>query len=168
MCSYQRQGGKTMDVGRRGVVPGGNSTSDNPESSSAIHVLAVDDNLVERKLLERLLKNVSSCTVTMAENGAKALEYLGLQHQDHDVVTKVNLIITDYCMPEMTGYELLKKIKESRDLKGVPVVVVSSENIPTRVNQCLKEGAEMFMVKPLKQSDVNKLVMTPRLMTNQC
>ncbi|CAN1852468.1 Two-component response regulator ARR17 [Linum perenne] len=103
---------------------------------SAIHVLAVDDNLVERKLLERLLKNVSSCTVTTAENGVKALEYLGLQDEARDRgLKKVNLIITDYCMPGMTGYELLKKIKESRDLKGVPVVVVSSENIPTRVNQ---------------------------------
>ncbi|CAN1852469.1 Two-component response regulator ARR17 [Linum perenne] len=136
---------------------------------SAIHVLAVDDNLVERKLLERLLKNVSSCTVTTAENGVKALEYLGLQDEARDRgLKKVNLIITDYCMPGMTGYELLKKIKESRDLKGVPVVVVSSENIPTRVNQCLKEGAEMFMVKPLKQSDVNKLIIAPRLMTNEC
>ncbi|CAN1852470.1 Two-component response regulator ARR17 [Linum perenne] len=111
---------------------------------SAIHVLAVDDNLVERKLLERLLKNVSSCTVTTAENGVKALEYLGLQDEARD------------------------RGLESRDLKGVPVVVVSSENIPTRVNQCLKEGAEMFMVKPLKQSDVNKLIIAPRLMTNEC
>ncbi|CAN1852471.1 Two-component response regulator ARR17, partial [Linum perenne] len=74
--------------------------------------------------------------VTTAENGVKALEYLGLQDEARDRgLKKVNLIITDYCMPGMTGYELLKKIKESRDLKGVPVVVVSSENIPTRVNQ---------------------------------
>uniref|UniRef100_A0A6N2MML3 Response regulatory domain-containing protein n=1 Tax=Salix viminalis TaxID=40686 RepID=A0A6N2MML3_SALVM len=40
------------------------------------HVLAVDDNLIDRKLVERLLKN-SSCKVTTAENGLRALEYSG-------------------------------------------------------------------------------------------
>ncbi|KAE9451553.1 hypothetical protein C3L33_16533, partial [Rhododendron williamsianum] len=87
-----------------------------------LHVLAVDDSLIDRRL-----------------------------------GSKVNLIITDYCMPGMTGYDLLKKIKESNALKEVPVVIVSSENIPTRINKCLEEGAQQFMLKPLKQSDVKKL-----------
>ncbi|XP_019157245.1 PREDICTED: two-component response regulator ARR17-like [Ipomoea nil] len=71
--------------------------------------------------------------------------------------SKVNMIITDYCMPEMTGYELLKKIKESSNMKDIPVVIMSSENIPTRINQCLEEGAQMFMLKPLKHADVKRL-----------
>ncbi|KAL6326615.1 hypothetical protein AAG906_008477 [Vitis piasezkii] len=124
------------------------------------HVLAVDDNLIDRKLIEKLLKNFS-CRVTTAENGLRALEYLGLgdnQQTTHKAsVSKVNLIITDYCMPGMTGYELLKRVKQSSILKEVPVVIMSSENIPTRINKCLEEGAQMFMLKPLKQSDVKKL-----------
>ncbi|KAL2526835.1 Two-component response regulator ARR17 [Abeliophyllum distichum] len=124
------------------------------------HVLAVDDNLVDRKLVEKLLRN-SSCKVTTAENGLRALEYLGLgddrQSSVTDNASKVNMIITDYCMPGMTGYELLKKIKESSNMKDVPVVIVSSENVPTRINKCLEEGAKMFMLKPLKYSDVKKL-----------
>lgn len=76
----------------------------------------------------------------------------------------MNMIITDYCMPGMTGYELLKKIKvinynarhvnlsilyyrilrvccfyfekqESSSMKDVPVVIMSSENVPTRINR---------------------------------
>ncbi|KAE8721595.1 Two-component response regulator ARR17 [Hibiscus syriacus] len=124
------------------------------------HVLAVDDNLIDRKLVEKLLKN-SSCKVTTAENGLRALEYLGLASDKRNAldgtVSKVNLIITDYCMPGMTGYELLKKIKESSVLREVPVVIMSSENVPTRISQCLQEGAQMFMLKPLKQSDVKRL-----------
>ncbi|KAK4489341.1 hypothetical protein RD792_005148 [Penstemon davidsonii] len=123
------------------------------------HVLAVDDNLVDRKLVEKLLKN-SSCKVTTAENGLRALEYLGLLDGKKSSVNnalKVNMIITDYCMPGMNGYELLKKIKESSIMKDVPVVIMSSENVPTRINKCLEEGAQMFMLKPLKCSDVKKL-----------
>ncbi|XP_047327190.1 two-component response regulator ARR17-like [Impatiens glandulifera] len=123
------------------------------------HVLAVDDNLIDRKLIEKLLRN-SCCKVTTAENGLRALEYLGLgEHQNSSNLqdSKVNMIITDYCMPGMTGYELLKKVKESNAMKEVPVIVMSSENVPTRINKCLEEGAQMFMLKPLKLSDVKKM-----------
>ncbi|GMI80291.1 response regulator 17 [Hibiscus trionum] len=137
---------------------GGDSSEDTAvELGDEPHVLAVDDNLIDRKLVEKLLKN-SSCKVTTAENALRALDYLGLGNETLEgTVSKVNLIITDYCMPGMTGYELLKKIKESSVLKEVPVVIMSSENIPTRISQCLEEGAKMFMLKPLKQSDVKQL-----------
>ncbi|CAL5322818.1 unnamed protein product [Camellia sinensis] len=114
------------------------SSSSLMENGNEPHVLAVDDNLIDRKLVEKLLKN-SSCKVTTAENGWRALEYLGLgDNQNNSLETsalKVNLIITDYCMPGMTGYDLLKKVKESNVMKEVPVVIMSSENIPTRINK---------------------------------
>ncbi|XP_020576932.1 two-component response regulator ORR10-like isoform X2 [Phalaenopsis equestris] len=97
-------------------------------------ILAVDDNLTDRKLIERLLKN-SSYHVTAVDSASKALEFLGLL--DHEATARkldVDLIITDYCMPGMTGYDLLKKIKESCFLKDIPVVIMSSENFPSRIN----------------------------------
>lgn len=57
----------------------------------------------------------------------------------------------------MTGYDLLKKIKESERLKDIPVVIMSSENIPSRISRCLEDGAEDFFLKPVQLSDVNKL-----------
>lgn len=128
-------------------------------SSMQLHVLAVDDSLVDRKVIERLLK-ISSCKVTAVESGRSALQYLGLDGEASSVQfngLKVNLIITDYSMPEMTGYELLKKIKESSAFREVPVVIMSSENILARIDNCLKEGAEDFLVKPVKLSDVKRL-----------
>ncbi|XP_047317788.1 two-component response regulator ARR3-like [Impatiens glandulifera] len=67
------------------------------------------------------------------------------------------MIITDYCMPGMTGYELLKKIKGSSTFREIPVVIMSSENIIGRIDRCLEEGAEEFIVKPVKLSDVKRL-----------
>lgn len=52
--------------------------------------------------------------VTAVDSGNKALEFLGLLNEDEQTnsqVIQVNLIITDYCMPGMTGYDLLRKIK---------------------------------------------------------
>ncbi|KAL0355956.1 UNVERIFIED_CONTAM: Two-component response regulator ARR5 [Sesamum radiatum] len=124
-----------------------------------LHVLAVDDSLVDRKVIERLLK-ISCCKVTAVESGRRALQYLGLDGERSSVgfdELKVNLIMTDYSMPGMTGYELLKKIKGSSKLREIPVVIMSSENVLTRIDRCLEEGAEEFLVKPVKLSDVERL-----------
>ncbi|RZC88703.1 hypothetical protein C5167_031077 [Papaver somniferum] len=125
-----------------------------------LHVLAVDDSLIDRKVIERLLK-ISSCKVTTVDSGRGALQYLGLDGDDQNSVgfvgLKVNLIITDYWMPGMTGYELMKKIKGSKTFKEIPVVIMSSENVLPRITRCLEEGAEEFIVKPVKLSDVKRL-----------
>ncbi|KAJ9181009.1 hypothetical protein P3X46_009186 [Hevea brasiliensis] len=137
-------------------------------ADSKFHVLAVDDSLIDRKLIERLLK-ISSFQVTTVDSGSKALEFLGLHEDDQSNPEKpsvspnnhqeveVNLIITDYCMPGMSGYDLLKKIKESSSLRNIPVVIMSSENVPSRITRCLQEGAEEFFLKPVQLSDLNRL-----------
>ncbi|KAJ1686075.1 hypothetical protein LUZ63_017465 [Rhynchospora breviuscula] len=134
-------------------------------TQTPFHVLAVDDSSLERKLIEKLLKT-SSYQVTTVDSGSKALEFLGLKEDQksnastfplYQKETKVNLIITDYCMPGMSGYDLLKKIKESSALRDIPVVILSSENVPSRVTRCLEEGAEAFFLKPLKFSDLARL-----------
>ncbi|XP_010272107.1 PREDICTED: two-component response regulator ARR5-like [Nelumbo nucifera] len=126
--------------------------------SEGLHVLAVDDSLVDRKVIERLLK-ISSCKVTAVDSGRRALQFLGLDGENSVGLDglKVNMVITDYCMPGMTGYELLKKIKESSTFREVPVVIMSSENVLARIDRCLEEGAEEFIVKPVKLSDVKRL-----------
>ncbi|KAK0597486.1 hypothetical protein LWI29_025822 [Acer saccharum] len=144
-------------------------------AESQFHVLAVDDSVIDRKLIERLLKT-SSYQVTTVDSGSKALQFLGLYEEaeedqqtnppqtpcvsptnNHHQEVEVNLVITDYCMPGMTGYDLLKKIKESSSLRNIPVVIMSSENVPSRISRCLEEGAEEFFLKPVRLSDLNRL-----------
>ncbi|MFS7939834.1 putative response regulator and transcription factor RR-A-type family [Helianthus anomalus] len=121
-----------------------------------LHVLVVDDNNIDRKLIQKLLE-ISSFKVTVVDSGSKALQYLGLDEENTSSQFDVNLIISDYSMPGMTGFELLKKIKNSSTFKDIPVVIMSSENNLTRINRCLEEGAEEYLLKPVKLSDVNRL-----------
>uniref|UniRef100_A0A453KAP1 Response regulatory domain-containing protein n=1 Tax=Aegilops tauschii subsp. strangulata TaxID=200361 RepID=A0A453KAP1_AEGTS len=120
-----------------------------------------------------LSKGLFVSAVTTVDSGTKALEFLGLHDEDasissvhQDVEVNVNLIITDYCMPGMTGYDLLKKIKESSSFRDIPVVIMSSENIPSRINRCLEEGANEFFLKPVRLSDMSKL--KPHIMKSRC
>ncbi|CAM0885091.1 unnamed protein product [Alopecurus aequalis] len=142
------------------------------DAEARFHVLAVDDSVIDRKLIEMLLKT-SSYQVTTVDSGSKALEVLGLRADeadesssspsssssspDHRQEVGVNLIITDYCMPGMTGYDLLRRVKGSSSLKDIPVVIMSSENVPARINRCLEDGAEEFFLKPVKLADMKKL-----------
>ncbi|XP_073012234.1 two-component response regulator ORR5-like [Typha latifolia] len=114
------------------------------------HVLAVDDSSVDRAVITRLLRS-SKYRVTAVDSAKRALELLG------SLEPNVNMVFTDYSMPGMTGYELLKIIKESSNLRQIPVVIMSSEDVPTRINRCLEQGAEDFLLKPVRPSDVARL-----------
>ncbi|KAF3572672.1 hypothetical protein F2Q69_00061307 [Brassica cretica] len=80
-------------------------------SPELLHVLAVDDSIVDRKFIERLLR-VSSCKVTVVDSATRALQYLGLDGDNNSV-----------------GFE------ESSAFREIPVVIMSSENILPRIER---------------------------------
>ncbi|KAB1207825.1 Two-component response regulator ARR5 [Morella rubra] len=105
-----------------------------PSDLEEAHVLAVDDSLVDRKVIEQLLK-ISSFKVTAVDSGRRALQFLGLDEEKSSSV----------------GFD------ESSTFREIPVVIMSSENVLARIDRCLEEGAEDFLVKPVKLSDVKRL-----------
>jgi two-component response regulator (ARR-A family) len=139
------------------------------DKAAAVRVLVVDDSSVDRKVVELLLRNhkggAAPFHVTTVDSGKKAMELLGAKGQgkrdssaaaDANELT-VDMVLTDYCMPEMTGYDLLKAIKALSSPNPIPVVVMSSENEPQRISRCLTAGAEDFILKPLNSKDVQRL-----------
>ncbi|WVZ75034.1 hypothetical protein U9M48_023130 [Paspalum notatum var. saurae] len=124
-------------------------------AAAAVRVLVVDDSPVDRKVVELLLRNHKGAAapfhVTAVDSGKKAMERLTAE------LAAVDVVLTDYCMPEMTGYDLLKAIKALGSPNPIPVVVMSSENEPQRISRCLTAGAEDFILKPLRSKDVQRL-----------
>ncbi|KVH71664.1 CheY-like superfamily [Cynara cardunculus var. scolymus] len=78
-------------------------------AGSQFHVLAVDDSIINRKLIERLLKTSSFQVTTLDSGNMNSNQPFVSPNINQEV--EVNLIIIDYCMPGMTGYDLLKKVK---------------------------------------------------------
>nr|CAE02513.1 P0076O17.11 [Oryza sativa Japonica Group] len=99
-------------------------------------VLLVDDSPVDRRVVQLLLSS-SACAgsfhVIAVDSAKKAMEFLGLKEEGKEQA--IDMVLTDYCMPEMTGYELLKAIKALSPLKPIPVIVMSSENEPQRISR---------------------------------
>ncbi|PWZ09492.1 Two-component response regulator ORR4 [Zea mays] len=119
------------------------------DAESRFHVLAVDDSIIDRKLIEMLLKS-SSYQVTTVDSGNKALELLGLRDNGAEDASppSSSSSSSSSSSPDHQG---------SSSLKDIPVVIMSSENVPARISRCLQDGAEEFFLKPVKPADMKKL-----------
>lgn len=102
-------------------------------------LLIVDDAAADRDLLSRRLAQLGY-SVHAAENGPRALEMLGAGTFD--------LVLLDIFMPEMDGYEVLRRIREDERLRRIPVVMISANMEVERVVQCIELGAEDYVSKP--------------------
>jgi CheY-like chemotaxis protein len=102
-------------------------------------ILIVDDNAANRDLLSRQLGRQGH-DVTTAEDGRQALELMRANPFD--------LLLLDIMMPEMDGYEVLEHLKSDATLEDVPVVVISALEEMESVAQCIRMGAEDYLLKP--------------------
>lgn len=117
-----------------------------PDSTT---ILVVDDSELNREHLGFRLKR-DGYTTLMAEGGHSALKIL----QE----TEVDLIMLDYMMPDMNGYEVLLNIKANQRLLHIPVVMVSALEELESVIKCIEAGADDFMTKP-----VNSVLLRARI-----
>ncbi|TKW10703.1 hypothetical protein SEVIR_6G184100v4 [Setaria viridis] len=114
------------------------------------HILLVDDSCVDRLVASRLLQSCN-IRVTIVEGPKQALKFLDMEHD-------VQLILTNYYMPEMSGYDLLVEVKKTPKLNHLPVVITCTEDISERIKMCLDGGAKDYIIKPIKVVNVPHLV----------
>jgi CheY-like chemotaxis protein len=103
------------------------------------HVLVVDDNSFNRDMLARLLRRLGH-THEIAGDGRQALQQLAAQPFD--------LVLLDIVMPEMDGFEVLRRMKDSATLKHIPVIMISALDEISGVVRCIEMGAEDYLPKP--------------------
>jgi class 3 adenylate cyclase len=118
--------------------------SEPPAASAAAirsggRILVVDDSEMNRDLLSRRLERQGHRVIT-AEDGASALRTVGAEQPD--------LILLDIIMPGMDGFEVLKQLKADRNLRHIPVIMLSALDEVDSVVKCIKLGAEDFLHKP--------------------
>ncbi len=105
-----------------------------------IKILIVDDFATMRKVIRNLLKQIGYENIVEAENGQIALSTLQSQ--------KIDFIISDWNMPNMTGLELLKAVRADEDLKKTPFLMVTAEALKENVVEAVKAGVNNYIVKP--------------------
>jgi len=120
---------------------------------SQIRALIVDDSSVMRKIVERSLRQagIDLSHVIEAGNGVEALGLLDSN--------TVDLILCDINMPVMDGLELVRHLQTIDKLRGVPVVMITTEGSESNVIQALSLGAKGYIRKPFTPDQVKEHVL---------
>lgn len=103
-------------------------------------LLIVEDNQDLLDMYEMLFTS-GDYRVDKAVSGERALEILNNKEQ------KPNAILLDIMMPEISGFEVLKKIKEDEDLKEIPVIILTNLAQQHDIDKGLELGADLYLVK---------------------
>ena len=103
-------------------------------------VLVVDDYKTMIRIVRTLLNQIGFGNVHEASDGQSALDLMKQQ--------KIGLVISDWNMEPMTGYELLKRIRADASLKTTPFIMVTAESKTENVVAAKQAGVNNYIVKP--------------------
>lgn len=111
-----------------------------------IRILAVDDDAINLKVLEVMLKKYGKLEeLVKASNGLEALNVL-------DERNDIDLILLDIVMPVMNGLEFLDNLHARDSISHIPVIVLTTDE--TAKHEALNKGAYDFMTKPIFFGDL--------------
>ncbi|MBM6581952.1 response regulator [Microvirga sp. BT689] len=107
---------------------------------SGVRILVVDDNEDNRYTLTRRLQREGWSDLATAENGREALDKIAKERFD--------LVLLDIMMPEINGYEVLKRLKTDPATRDIPVLMISALSEFESVVRCIELGADDYLPKP--------------------
>jgi CheY-like chemotaxis protein len=115
-------------------------------------ILVADDDSRNIFALTKILKE-RGMEVLKAENGKIALEILDTNHE-------IDLVLMDIMMPEMDGYEAIRRIRSEVIFKSLPVIALTAKAMKDDKQKCIDAGANDYITKPI---DVDRLLSLMRV-----
>ena len=113
-------------------------------------VLVVDDYKTMIRIIRNLLKQLGFSDVDDASDGTQALEMLRKK--------RYGLVISDWNMEPMTGYELLKEVRTDEALARMPFIMVTAESKTENVIAAKKAGVNNYIVKPFNAATLKSKI----------
>jgi CheY-like chemotaxis protein/signal transduction histidine kinase/CHASE3 domain sensor protein len=129
-----------------------NSLHDKEAIFHSKKILLVDDDMRNVFALSKILQE-RGMEVIKSENGKKALEML-------DTHADIDLVLMDIMMPEMDGYEAMKRIRSQMKFKNLPVIALTAKAMKDDKQKCIDAGANDYITKPI---DVERLLSLMRV-----
>lgn len=121
-------------------------------------ILLVEDNPADVRLLKELLSEQEAApNIQWVMDGHEALDYL-LQRNEHKNAARPDYVVLDLGLPRISGYEVLKEIKEDPRFKNIPVIILTTSRNPLDRDQCNQLGADSFLSKPRSLKGFEDLV----------
>ena len=110
-----------------------------------MRVLVVDDSRTMRRMIIKQLAELSITDVVEAGDGKEALTELSKLYKAKE---KIDLILTDWNMPAMTGLDFVKAIRKHAFMEKVPIVMITTNNTKADVLAAVDAGINNYITKP--------------------
>ena len=120
------------------------------EELAGIRALLVDDSRLARSYVRKALMNAGLTQFREAENGQEAVKLLEVEHFD--------LVVADYNMPEMDGYELLQYVRQQYHRRDLPVMMVTSESDSAKLAAFESAGVSALCDKPMEAQVLHQVL----------
>jgi len=119
--------------------------------SMPVTIVMIEDDEGHARLIERNIRRSGvNNQILPFTNGTAATRYLfGCDGSGFDHKGEALLILLDLNLPDMTGVEILRKIKENKYLKSTPVVVLTTTDDSMEINRCYELGCNVYITKPV-------------------
>jgi two-component system chemotaxis response regulator CheY len=115
-------------------------------------VLVVDDYKTMIRIIQNLLRQIGFQNVDEAGDGAEAYQKMR--------ATRYGLVISDWNMEPITGYELLVKVRSDEQLKRTPFILVTAESKTENVMAAKKAGVNNYIVKPFNAATLKQKIVS--------
>ncbi|MBZ0157951.1 MAG: response regulator [Alphaproteobacteria bacterium] len=115
-----------------------------------MNCLVVDDESTMRVTLNNMLTRMGFTSIAAAENGKKALDLIKIR--------PIDLVVCDVNMPEMTGVELFKTVREDRRYEHLLFVFVTAEATRQMVARAAEDGGEAYVIKPFVMATLEEKI----------
>lgn len=107
------------------------------------YILVVDDDSTMQMILQGMIEKAGFKPV-IAENGEKALQFIEIGGAN------IGTVLLDRHLPDMDGFEVVKKIREAKENSNVPVIMQSGSNKPKDIRDAIESGIFYYLTKPFK------------------
>ena len=121
-----------------------------------IKILLVEDNEADAAVTIRLLNlNKLNKDLILAKNGQDAIEVLQKKNREGN---SPNLILLDINLPDISGIDLLTRIKEDELFRKIPVVILTGSNEDQDIQKSYDLGASSYLVKPISNDAMKQVI----------
>jgi len=115
-------------------------------------ILFADDSPVIKKIVKRAIES-KNFEFLEASDGKEALEVLTKEYKN------IVLVLSDWNMPVMNGFDFLKAVKANATFKGIPVIMITTEAEKSHIIKAVQAGAANYIIKPFNSEDLITKVM---------
>jgi two-component system response regulator len=126
-------------------------------------ILLVEDNASDEKLALLAFKRCGvPCEITVARDGADALDYLFAtgKYQDRDVLARPAVILLDLKLPRISGLEVLRRIRAAPETRLLPVVILTASREDEDLLRGYSLGANAYLRKPVDFAEFSEAAKT--------